>query len=371
MEVYKYPQPSRFGTGYGMINFIPKHMTEEGYEFRTSFQGGSYGAYAENMGFGLKDGAFDVYAAQSWVSSDGYLDHSRAQQQSYYLNMGFQASENWNLRLLINYVDAQTLNPVFYPDGLRRTTGAPGAERYDTETSFTTVTLSNQYDSASGYVKFYYNDTDFHILGEPSGGLSASSSEQSNQLSGVRVRETFNLWEGNEIVAGFDLDRTRLKNTNNPYVGATRIWNFPNQTVFSPYAAISQFFGSEEAFHLTPSAGLRYCRHNVFDDEASPQAGLVLGYGNTNLNFNYAKGVNYPSPVVLQGFLQDKALPANFITTEIKPEAADHYEVGLTHSWPELATLGLTYFNDKGKDRTRAYMYGPAPTPSFWAGPAF
>lgn len=122
MEIYKYPQPSRFGSGYGMINFVPKYMVDEGKEYRVGFQAGSYGTFAENVAFGLKSGAFDVYAAQSWISSDGYSEHSRAQQASYYLNMGFQANENWSLRLLTNYVDAQTLHP-FYDNGARR----PGA----------------------------------------------------------------------------------------------------------------------------------------------------------------------------------------------------------------------------------------------------
>jgi iron complex outermembrane receptor protein len=46
---------------------------------------------------------------------------------------------------------------------------------------------------------------------------------------------------------------------------------------------------------------------------------------------------------------------------KIKPEVVDHYEVGLTHTWPKIATLGATYFYDKGKDRFQAYMFGPIP----------
>jgi iron complex outermembrane receptor protein len=362
MEVYKYPQPSRFGSGYGMVNFIPKYMTEEGYELRTGLEGGSYGTFAENVGVGVKKGRFDIYAAQSWISTDGHVAHSAGQQESYYVNTGFQAGEHWSLRFMSNYVSAETEvpnNPL---------TGGRTTDRYDTETGLTTLTLAHQYDQASGYVKGYYNDTNFYILGE-SGGTARS--KQSNTLYGVRARETFSIWEGSEFVAGFDLDRMELENYNISYTSPPgpnnpRTWDFPDQTIFSPYVAVSQLFGDKDGFHILPSAGVRFYQHSVFKDKTSPQAGLVLGYGHTDLNFNYARGVNYPSPVVLQGFLANSSLPSGFDTEKIKPEVVDHYEVGLTHVWPGTATLSGTFFYDNGKDRTRAYMFGGAPNESFF-----
>ncbi|MDR1395301.1 MAG: TonB-dependent receptor plug domain-containing protein [Deltaproteobacteria bacterium] len=357
MEIYKYPQPTRFGTGYGMINFIPKYMSEEGMELRTGFQGGSYGTFAENVSFGIKKGPFDIFAAQSWISSDGHLEHSRAQQQSYYLNTGYALTENWSVRLLVNAVDAQTLMPEDPASGARRY-----PDRFDTETFFTTFTVINKYDNASGYAKFYFNDTKFLLLNENGG---ARWSEQRNKMSGVRVRETLNLWEGGEAVAGFDLDRFDLTNTQfvkNDH-SQDRVWDFPNQTIFSPYLGISQYIGSPEGLHAIPSAGIRYYRNSVFAEKSSPQAGLILGFGNTDLNFNYARGVNYPSPVALQGLIPNQGVPASLHLSEVKPEVADHYEIGLNHKWPETAALGITYFADRGRDRYRVFM-GPFNNPT-------
>jgi iron complex outermembrane receptor protein len=349
-----------------MINFIPKYMTEEGREFKVGFSAGSYGTFAENIGFGFKEGGFDVYAAQSWISSDGYGNHARAQQASYYLNTGFQADEHWSLRLMTNYVDAQTLQP-FGSDGNRRPRSGVTADRYDTQTSLTTLTLANNYDNASGYVKFYYNDTNFYLVDEWAAasnfgqtiGQPASVSKQSNNLSGLRARETFSLWEGSELVAGFDLDKTKLSNENSNYIrGQNTTWDFPDQTLFSPYAAASQYFGTEDGFHLIPSAGLRLYRHDLFAHKAAPQAGLVAGFGNTDLNFNYARGVNYPSPVALQGAVNDARF-SQLNLGSIRPEVVDHYEIGLTHTWPGLASLSGAWFYDDGKDRNRVYMGAP------------
>ena len=126
---------------------------------------------------------------------------------------------------------------------------------------------------------------------------------------------------------------------------------------------MSQVFGRPEGFHITPSAGFRYYHHSEFQDVSAPQAGLTAGYGHTDLHVNYAKGVNYPSPVVLMNFVLTSAPVSNpsQYWNEIKPEVVDHYEIGLNHVWPEAASLGASAFYDKGKDRVQAYMFGPIP----------
>lgn len=359
MELYKYPQPSRFGSGYGMINFIPKYMTEPGTELKIGMEGGSYGTFAENIGMGMKEGKGDVYAAQSHVRTDGHVAHSSADQTSYYLNTGYQLTDAWSLRLMANHVDASTEAPN------SPLTGAPMyPERFDTETTLVTLSLANSYKKASGYIKGYYNNTNFYLIGENSG---TATSKQSNDLYGLRARETFWLWKGSEIVAGFDLDRMNLENRQSFHTtGKETVWDFPDITVVSPYVAISQQFGSDDGVHIIPSAGLRHYANNTFADKTTPQAGLVVGYGNTNLHANYARGVNYPSPVVLQNFLGNKGLPSGFDTEKIKPEVVDHYEIGLSHVEEGLGSINATVFYDDGKDRLRAYMWGAAPDETFF-----
>ena len=360
MEIYKYPQPSRFGSGYAMLNFIPKYMTEEGYELRIGAEGGSYGTVAENVGMGAKKENVDIYAAQSLISTLGHKDHTAAYQTSYYGNMGVGLSDNWTLRMMANRVDAQTQapnNPI---------TNTRATDRFDTQTSLATLSLINKYSNASGYLKGYYNDTLFYLRGENS---NTTTSVQTNNLYGLRGRETYTIWEGSEIVNGFDLDISDLRNDQRRYAtNATTSWEFPQHRLFSPYAAISQMIGSKESFHVTPSTGLRLYTSSLFEDKAAPQAGLVLGYNNTNLGFNYARGVNYPSPVVLQGLLANKtSLPAGLDTKDIRPEVVDHYEVSLSHTQPGLFTASATVFHDDGRDRLRAYMYGNAmPTSDFF-----
>jgi iron complex outermembrane receptor protein len=383
IEIFKSPQPSEFGSGYAAVNILPKYMTKEGQEIIQTFSGGSYASFNESISGGVKKGPYDLYVSQSWVSTDGHVDHSRAQQQNYYANTGYQINSKWNIRLLANYVQSQTVAPMPYITPTA-TNGVswPAAERFDTETMLTTLTLNHKHERLSGYLKAYLNETTFDLLQELqsangqryAGGTGGLWSRQEISLYGIRAKEKFHFWPGGEILAGVDLDETELKNTQQTYSGlavaginggrASRVWDFPNTLLFSPYLAVNQFIGKQEDFHIIPSAGFRYYHHSEFKDNSAPQVGLVAGYKHTDLNINYSRGVNYPSPVVLMNMVLASSPVSNpsQYWKEIKPEIVDHYEIGLTHTWPETASLKATAFYDEGKDRVQAYMFGAIPT---------
>lgn len=380
IEIFKSPQPSEFGSGYASVNVIPRQMKEEGREAVFDTSGGSFNTVAQSLSAGVRKGPYDLFVSQSWASTDGHREHSRAQQQSYYANAGYELSGPWSVRLLANYVGSQTLAPL--PETRPAATNSvnwPMAERFDTGSFLSTLTLSNRYAKAQGYLKAYVNETDFDLLEELkdgvryAGGSGGVWSRQKALLYGVRLRERLALWPGGEIVAGVDCDVADMKNTSRTYSGlavfgvnggkAERIWDFPRTVVLSPYAAISHLFGTPEGFHAIPSAGYRYLRHNEFQSASSWQAGLVAGWDRTDLNIHYARGVNYPSPIVLMNMVLTDAPAAGGETfwEKIQPETVDHYEIGLTHAWPGKASVGATVFYDRGKDRHQAYLFGPLP----------
>ncbi len=386
IEVYKSPQPSQFGSGYASVNVLPKYLTEDGQEIGLDFSGGSYYTFDQSLSGGLKKGPFDFYLVQSWVSTDGHVDHSRAQQQNYYANLGYEFNKEWNIRFLANYVDAQTLAPM--PAVTPTPTNGvswPMAERFDTQTFFTTLTLNHQYEKFGGYLKAYWDETDFDLLQELTNGQRYGRgtdglwSRQEISAYGVRAKEFLRLWAGGEILVGADLDMTELRNTQGTYSGlavpginggrAERVWDYPDTTLFSPYVAVSQMFGLPEAWHFIPSAGFRYFDHNEFGDVSSYQLGLVSGYANTDLRMNYSRGVIYPSPVAVMNLVVTGSTVTNpsQYWQNLKPEVVDHYEVGLTHTWPQIASLGATVYYDKGKDRFQTFLFGPIP--SVWNDP--
>ncbi len=213
IEVYKTPQPSQFGSGYASVNVLPKYLTKEGHEVVLNFSGGSYYTFSESLSGGIKKGPFDIYLSQSfadtdghrdsqnWALLDGRRDHSGAQQQNYYANIGYQINKEWNIRLLANYVNSKTEAPM--PDSIPNAYNGviwSVAERFDTETFLTTLTLNHQYEHVSGYLKAYWNDTDFDLLQELTNGRRYAKgtgglwSRQEIGLYGIRGKEKLHLW---------------------------------------------------------------------------------------------------------------------------------------------------------------------------------
>ena len=344
IEVYKYPQPSRFGTGYALVNVVPKYMNKQGMEFLAGFAGGSFGTFSENASFGLRHKWFDIYAAQSWNTTKGHVVHSGASQQSYYLNMGFWLNAYFDLRVLGNYVDAETEQA---PREGQLKSDILGT--YETNAAFATLTLNNEFDKASGFLKLYYNNTDFKWLDEDP-KIPGDWSRQALTAIGGKASETFKFWKGNETITGIDLDYIDAINEDHNTTKITIISDFPNMLQFSPYAAISQYFGEEKKFHIIPSAGMRYFLHNVWKNELSPQAGLVLGYGELNLNLNYSLGVIYPAPANVQSLLNKSSFDVSDLDG-VESETVNHYEAGVNFAVPGFFAVNLSAYHDDGRNR--------------------
>lgn len=368
MQIYKSPQPVQFGSGYALVNIEPRKMQEYGKEIFFGLRGGTYATFIEDIAAGYKKDRFDIYLAQNWASTDGHRAHSRGQQENYYVNAGYALNRHWDIRFLANAVSAQTLAPS--PDELPGDNNGiswPMAERFDTRTSFSTLTLNHRYAAAEGYLKAYWDDTKFDLLQELNNGVRYDQdgrwSRQHIRLYGLRGKEILRPWRQGELALGIDLDKSEFTNKQHVYgTGTSTTWNFPDVTMFSPYLGFHQTWGSVSSWYITPSLGFRYYHHNEFHDKAAPQAGVVAGYKDININMNYSRGVNYPSPVVLQGLLGPNGPenPQQF-WRDLRPEVTDHYELGASYSWQDKIESSATLFYDKGKDRFRAYFGGPIP----------
>jgi outer membrane receptor protein involved in Fe transport len=88
---------------------------------------------------------------------------------------------------------------------------------------------------------------------------------------------------------------------------------------------------------------------------------VVFGYGGTDLNLNYSWAVGYPAPAAIQALISDRAAFAAADLKTVKPETAYHYEAGISHTWPDLAALGLSWFFDDGRNRIIASWNPAAP----------
>ena len=65
VEVFTSPAPAYFGSGYALVNVKPQYMDHEGRFAEVTLAGGSHKSFSEALSAGVKQGAFDFYAAQS------------------------------------------------------------------------------------------------------------------------------------------------------------------------------------------------------------------------------------------------------------------------------------------------------------------
>jgi iron complex outermembrane receptor protein len=345
VEVFKSPAPSSFGAGYAMVNVVPKYQSDQGWSVEGGISGGSYATLQENAAFGFRKGPFDMYAAESFVTTEGHVVHSGAYQQNYYVNTGYWINAYWNFRAIFNFSDAETLQ-------------APAAGQsasdilatYKTDTIFATATLNNEYDRANGLLKLYFNHTDFDWLDE-NPRVEGDYSKQLLRGGGLRARETFSIVDGSFAV-GTDLDITMTTNEDHNTESASVITRFPLSALFSPYAAASYTFRPGGDFYLIPQGAFRYYAHSLWDNSIAPQGGIVAGWRYLEIGGFYSRGIIYPAPATLQALINSGGLDTADLG-KAKPETVHHFEGNVSCNW-ETVALSLAYYYDDGQNRILA-----------------
>ncbi|GLI35402.1 TonB-dependent receptor [Desulforhabdus amnigena] len=360
MQVYKGAQPVLFGNmAFGAVDITTKRKHEEGYTTSVEGAGGSFNTWVEVAEHGGKVGPLDYYLIQSYRRSDGHRDNADGELQNYFGHFGYQLSNNWDAGIVFNRTDnwADDPGPVdgsFPPDG-----------RFETNDYFTVGTLSNHYERSEGYIKFYSENGHIDWINQYNETTGKNDEDTITDYDnyGLRGRQTLRLWEGGEILLGMDLDfisgKVDISSPPNPES------HFDRTTfrLFSPYTAVSQMFGSKEGFYAIPSAGVRYIDHSQFASEPGPQAGLIVGYKNTELHASCARGINYPG--IFAKANDALFLPGNNRWDDLTAELVDHYEAGMSHKVGNMAKMDLTFFYDDGKNRI--VVAPPPPFPPTWS----
>jgi iron complex outermembrane receptor protein len=355
IEVYKSPQPQHFGNAVGIINIVPVQKATPGTQSRIKLAGGSYDTFIGNMETIGKTGTQHYALGGGYRQSDGHRDHADGRTGNFYGNIGYQLSDEWDIRFFGLYSDNTADDP-----GVKGADPSKRSGAYETRATLAAATLSNNYGSADGYIKVYHNTGEGDWLGQPTSRENVYENLYNDfNYYGIKAREAFRPWNGGELLAGLDWEYTEGDYNKHFTDGVADRWEGHDFTLFSPYAAVSQTLGDETGFHVTPSAGARYYRHSDFDAEWAPHAGLLAAYGGFSWHAGYSRAVVYPGLDV--AVFSEKVLPMlGDSWKDLDPEIVDHYETGVSYLFGTLAAVDLTWFYNDGKDR---YVVVPPPPP--------
>jgi len=355
IEVYKSPQPQHFGNAFGVVNVVPKRKLTEGFETKGQVATGRWSTLVGTVEHGGKKDRLDYYIGCGYRSSDGHREAADGELKNIYGSLGYALSPNWDLNIVTLWNDNEASDP-----------GEEGADpalregTFETRTWLAEATLSNSYDTADGSLKVYWNGGEGDWLDYPAPTAGVRENLYNDSLFyGVKARETFYLNHGLEWLVGFDWDYSDGEYDKTFSDGSTDRWDGHDVTLFSPYTAISQQFGTRDGLYAIPSAGVRYYDNTDFDDEVAPHAGLVTGYKDTEVHLGYARGVVYPGLEVV--VFSEKVIPKlKESWKDLNAEKVDHFEAGITQKFGDRAIVDITFFYDDGKDR---YVIVPPPPP--------
>ncbi|NJB66598.1 iron complex outermembrane receptor protein [Desulfobaculum xiamenense] len=351
VEVIKGPQPHRFGDAFSAINIVPK--TAYGKDTFTTLEaaGGSYGTVSQSIEHGGDLGGFDYYLGEGFRRSDGHRSGGDGRQASLFANLGMDLNDNWSARVFALGLDNAAGDPG--PD-----TGGETDGTYDTGLRMAVVTLANDFGVADGELKFFVNAGEGYWKDQ-----SGDDDENRNDFWfwGLKAHETVRPIDGLELTAGIDQQwwDGNIRNTKDDGTESSVL--VPEFSLCMPYASANYLIGDEKGWHAIPSVGARFYSHNKFDDTTAPHAGIVAGYGTTEVHASIAKGVVYPG---LEVTMVPPVSSAITKWDELDPEEVWHTEIGIRHTFNAYVRADFTYFHDDGENR---YVFTPGRPPSAWS----
>lgn len=358
ITVYKGAQPVLFGNmAFAVVDLAPKFQETAGSSARLALTAGSFGTWSALAEGGVRTSSVDAYALASTRSSDGDRPNSDGRLRSYYTRLGWTLDSHWKAHLTYNRTDNFAQDPG--PDAAL----VPAAQLYSNgrfadDNHLLVGTLEHRYGSVEGTLTPYFSSGTLDWTGQYNTASKSNTDITVTQYTnyGLKSRETVRPWSGAELLGGLDLDYItgKYRTVTGGVAGA-----FPRKfaRLVQPYASIGQQWGLGEGWSVRPSLGARHFQHNLFEDETSPQAGVVVAGAGCEFHASGARGVNYP------GFYVMAYPPGNNLHRELKAETIDHREVGVSRRFGSRVKAELTYFRDRGADRI---VTSSPPIPPVW-----
>ena len=342
IDVYKGAQPVLFGNmAFGAVDIRSKRVKDKGYYTRIQSSYGSNSTVSSSLENGGKFEKFDYYLLGGYRGSEGHRKKADGELQDIFCHLGYDFTTEWRFDFTLIHTDNWADDPG-PADG-----SVPPDGRFNNKDTFAVATISNSHERGNGYIKLYNDSGDIDWVNQE--GTRGLDTLTDYRNYGIKARETVSFWENGEIILGMDLDYISGKaRFHDPDAGDSE---FPEETfrIVSPYMAISHMFGNSEDFYFTPSIGVRYLNHSIFESETAPQLGLVIGHKETKLHASYGKGINYPG---IYSKIQDTLwMPGENRWKALNAEILDHFEIGIEHKFNRYFIADLTWFYDDGKDR--------------------
>lgn len=343
VEVLRGPASVLYGSNAmgGVINIVTRKMKEDGVNTNIHAGYGSYNTLETEVTNRIRKGRFSSVVSGSYNRTDGHRADMEFEQYGGYAKLGYEVTDNWNLR---GDVDVTHFN-ASYP-------GAVSAPLLDGDQritrGMTSFALENNYQKTSGAISFFYNWGD-HWINDgytPSAGEGPQDDRflSHDNMMGISLYQSMQLFKGNRITLGFDWFRYGGRAWNEyvsgEKVGTTSDLVDKHEDELAGYVDLRQEIRS----WLTFNAGLRVDHHSRVGTEWVPQAGLAFHLPHTiELKASASKGFRYP--ILREMYMFPPQNP------NLQPESMWNYELAFSQRLMNgQLTYGVNVFYIDGKN---------------------
>lgn len=343
VEVLRGPASVLYGSNAmgGVINIVTRKMQEDGVKTNLRAGYGFWNTLETELTNRIRKGRFSSVVSGSYNRTDGHRADMGFEQYGGYAKLGYEVTDNWNLRGDVNvtHFNASYPGPVDAPllDGDQRITRG-----------MTSFAVENRYEKTSGAVSFFYNWGD-HWINDgytPSEGETPQDDRflSHDDMMGVSLYQSARFFKGNRITVGFDWFRYGGRAWNE-YVsgeqaGTTSDLVDKHEDELAGYIDFRQDIGS----WLTFNVGLRADHHSRIGLEWVPQAGLAFHLPHAmELKASASKGFRYP--ILREMYMFPPQNP------DLQPESMWNYELAFSQRLMEgRLTYGVNLFYIDGKN---------------------
>ncbi len=343
VEVLRGPASVLYGSNAmgGVINIVTRKMQEDGVKTNLRSGYGSYNTLETELTNRIRKGRFSSVVSGSYNRTDGHRADMGFEQYGGYAKLGYEMTDNWNLRGDVNvtHFNASYPGPVDAPllDGDQRITRG-----------MTSFAVENRYEKTSGAVSFFYNWGN-HWINDgytPSAGEGPQDDRFNSRdnMMGVSLYQSTQFFKGNRITLGFDWFRygghAWSEYVSGENIGTTSELVDKHEDELAGYIDFRQDIGS----WLTFNAGLRADHHSRIGLEWVPQAGLAFHLPHAiELKASASKGFRYP--ILREMYMFPPQNP------DLQPESMWNYELAFSQRLMEgRLTYGVNFFYIDGKN---------------------